>query len=307
MKCNTLLCSVFVIIALLKEVTAQDSLKTIGPEAFSVLKTMHRYDKELPLDATVDFSKINWSEGDGTLERIVFKTFDGTMVPFTLLYPNNRKKPVPCVLLLHGLGQNQNQWFSTEEQKYLAFAKRLITSGMAVAAMDARNHGKRNHQFGYKWPVRIATKNLVYTYQEMAVSTVIDYRRVLDYLETREEIDQNRFGALGVSMGGMFTFELAGVDKRIKATVACIPPITNWDWAVEAPFFAPYIKNCAVRILVGRADPFITVKQARELHRMLATKKKDLIFFEGGHEVPPRATEDALNWLTAHLTTHVDE
>ena len=284
---------------------AQDSLKTIGPEAFLVLKTMHAYDKDLPLEPNVEVTR-NWPEANGTLERIVFTTFDGTRVPLTLLFPKQRKQPVPCVLLLHGLGENQDKWFSPEDKSRRAFAKRLVDSGMAVAAMDARNHGKRNYQFGHQWPVSIATKNLVYTYQEMAISTVIDYRRLMDYLETREEIDPERLGALGISMGGMFTFELAGIDDRIKAAVACVPPTPKWDWVVGTHYFAPYIKDCSLQILMGRDDPFTTVSEARELHSLLATKKKDIVFYNAGHQLPDKATDDALSWLTAHLKSHAD-
>lgn len=285
---------------------AQDTLKTVGPEAFLVLQTMHAYDKELPLEPSVEVPR-DWSPANGTLERIVFTTFDGTRVPFTLLLPKDRKQPVPCVLLLHGLGESQESWFATRDESRLAFAKRLVDSGMAVAAMDARNHGKRNHQFGYQWPVSIAKNNLVYTYQEMAISTVIDYRRLIDYLEAREEIDPERFGALGMSMGGMFTFGLAGVDDRIKAAVSCVPPTPKWDWVVGTHYFAPYIKDCALQILMGRDDPFTTVSEARELHSLLATERKDLVFYDAGHDLPDEATDDALSWLTAHLKSHADD
>jgi len=295
-----------VVLAFRSEAFAQDSLKTIGPEAFSVLQRMHGYDKELPLEPNVDATR-DWAEANGTLERIVFTTFDGTRVPLTLIFPKGRKQPAPCVLLLHGLGENQDEWFSTEDKSRLAFAKCLVTSGIAVAAIDARNHGKRNHQFGHQWPVRIATKNLVYTYQEMAISTVIDYRRLMDYLETREEIDQERFGALGISMGGMFTFELVGVEDRIKAAVSCVPPTPKWDWVVGTHYFAPYIEDCPVQILMGRDDPFTTVSEARELHSMLATKKKNIIFYDAGHQLPEKATDDALGWLTAHLKWRADD
>ncbi len=176
-----------------------------------------------------------------------------------------------------------------------------------MAAIDARNHGDRNYQFRHEWPVGIAMKNLVYTYQQMAVSTVIDYRRLMDYLETREEIDQERFGALGTSMGGMFTFELAGVDDRIRAAVSCMPPTPKWDWAVGTHYFAPYIKNCRFQILMGRDDPFTTVSEARYLHSLLATKQKDIVFYDTGHQLPDKATDDALSWLTAHLKLQSDD
>ena len=38
----------------------------------------------------------------------------------------------------------------------------------------------------------------------MVISTIIGYRSVLDYLETRHEFDKNRFGVIGYSMGEIF-------------------------------------------------------------------------------------------------------
>ncbi len=285
---------------------AQDSLKTIGPEAFRVLRTIHSYDKELPLEPHVDVSR-GWPEAHGTLQHIVFTSFDGTRVPLTFLFPTHRTQPAPCVLLLHGLGQSRANWFSTEDDASLAFSRRLVDAGIAVAAIDARNHGGRNHQFGYQWPVRLAKDNRVYTYQQMAISTVTDYRRVMDYLETRAEVDSERLGALGISMGGMFTFELAGVDNRIKAAVSCVPPSPKWDWVVGTHFFAPYITDCSFQILMGRNDPFTTVSEARELHSLLATREKDIVFYDAGHDLPDKATDDAVKWLTAHLKPNANE
>jgi hypothetical protein len=95
--------AVCVVLILLSEAWPQTSLKPIGPEAFQVLQRMHGYDKELPLDPSITQSR-RWNRADGIFERIVFTTFDGTPVPLVLVYPTERKQPVPCVLLLHGLG-----------------------------------------------------------------------------------------------------------------------------------------------------------------------------------------------------------
>jgi dienelactone hydrolase len=48
---------------------------------------------------------------------------------------------------------------------------------------------------------------------------VLDGKRLIDYLETRPEVDINRLGAMGLSGGGMHTFFSTCLDERIRACV----------------------------------------------------------------------------------------
>jgi hypothetical protein len=49
--------------------------------------------------------------------------------------------------------------------------------------------------------------------------TVLDSRQVLDYLVEREEVDRNKLGCLGLSLGGIKASLVSGVDERLKCTV----------------------------------------------------------------------------------------
>ncbi|MBM4026815.1 MAG: hypothetical protein FJ280_15640 [Planctomycetes bacterium] len=49
--------------------------------------------------------------------------------------------------------------------------------------------------------------------------TVLDNRQVLDYLVTRPDVDPNRIGCLGLSLGGIKTSLVAAVDDRIRCAV----------------------------------------------------------------------------------------
>ncbi len=50
-------------------------------------------------------------------------------------------------------------------------------------------------------------------------TAVIDRRRTLDYLASRPDVDPERLGAIGVSLGGLGTALLCASDSRIKAGV----------------------------------------------------------------------------------------
>lgn len=49
--------------------------------------------------------------------------------------------------------------------------------------------------------------------------TVFDNRQALDYLLTRADVDPNRIGCLGLSLGGIKTSLVAAVDDRIRCAV----------------------------------------------------------------------------------------
>jgi dienelactone hydrolase len=48
---------------------------------------------------------------------------------------------------------------------------------------------------------------------------VLDNRQILDYLVEREQVDSNKLGCLGLSLGGIRASMVAGVDERVKCTV----------------------------------------------------------------------------------------
>lgn len=48
---------------------------------------------------------------------------------------------------------------------------------------------------------------------------VLDNRQILDYLVEREQVDSNKLGCLGLSLGGIRASMVAGVDERLKCTV----------------------------------------------------------------------------------------
>lgn len=62
--------------------------------------------------------------------------------------------------------------------------------------------------------------------------TVWDLMRLVDYLETREDIDSKRIGMIGFSKGGMETYLTAAVDPRVAVAVPCIG-VQSFRWALE--------------------------------------------------------------------------
>ncbi|MEA3224414.1 MAG: hypothetical protein U9Q07_00570 [Planctomycetota bacterium] len=75
--------------------------------------------------------------------------------------------------------------------------------------------------------------------------TVLDSRQVLDYLLAREEVDADKLGCLGLSLGGIKASIVSGVDERIKCMVVALAGGSMADIALES-------KEKAVRDYMGQ-------------------------------------------------------
>lgn len=119
--------------------------------------------------------------------------FDDLMMPAYFRVPAGVENP-PCVILLGGL--------DTTKEDYLVVSDHCINRGLATLAFDGPGQGETF----FKMPLTLDF--------ERSISAVIDY------LETRPEINKDKIGLVGRSMGGYFGPKAAAQDDRIKALVA---------------------------------------------------------------------------------------
>jgi dienelactone hydrolase len=155
---------------------------------------------------------------------------DFERVPVLLVRPEKRTKKLPAVIVLHGTGGNkegQRQWLI-----------HLARRGIVGVAIDARYHGERaggakgaeayNEATVRAWRAKAGDKQEHPFYYD----TCWDLWRTVDYLETRDDIDPERLGMIGFSMGGIETWLAAAVDERIKVAVPAIG-VQSFRWSLE--------------------------------------------------------------------------
>ncbi|MBO0952297.1 dienelactone hydrolase family protein [Fibrella forsythiae] len=147
-------------------------------------------------------------------EQFTYATEKTQRVPGILLkQEGNQRRSV--VVVLHGTG-------GTKEGQ-LSVLKTLASQGFIAIAIDARYHGER--QTGTGSTQYVAAMLQTYrTGQEhpFLYDTVWDVLRLIDYLETRPDVDASRIGVIGFSKGGMETYLAAAVDPRIAVAVPMI-------------------------------------------------------------------------------------
>jgi dienelactone hydrolase len=149
-------------------------------------------------------------------------------VPGILVEPAGPVTRRPAVIVLHGTGGNK------ESQRGLL--RELAQLGFVAVAIDGRYHGARARA-GKNAKSTEYVDAILRTYRTgrehpFFFDTVWDVMRLIDFLDTRTDIDPHRIGLMGFSKGGIETYLAAAVDPRIAAAVPCIG-VESFRWAVE--------------------------------------------------------------------------
>ena len=190
---------------------------------------------------TADLSPTKIEEvdrGDYVREKILLCTSRDSLMPVYVLVPKRGEKPFPVVIAFHGHGYGvkdvvglweDGQERSTPDGYHKDFAVALCRRGFAVAAPEISCFGERQTDFSYlnttigqEIPTTCThTAMLAFHLGGSVVGLrVHDGKRLVDYLESREDLDVARLGAMGISGGGMNTFFSTCLDERIRACVA---------------------------------------------------------------------------------------
>ncbi len=166
---------------------------------------------------------------DGLVEiAFSFATEAGQRVPGILIKSAASSGPRPVVVALHGTGGNK------EGQR--AYLSVLARAGFVGVAIDGRYHGART-KGGKDVKSAEYVDAILRTFRTgkelpFFFDTAWDVMRLLDYLETRADVDAQRIGLIGFSKGGIETYLVAAADPRVAAAVPCIG-VQSFRWATE--------------------------------------------------------------------------
>lgn len=137
-----------------------------------------------------------------TYEDVSFTTSDGLTLRGWYIPSNNRA----AVIIIHPIGSNRIG--------VLEVAEVLARNGYGVLLFDLRAHGESD---GEVLP--------------FGGNEAEDVRGAADYVQTRPDVDPNRLGAMGLSLGAQVSILGAASTNAIKAVVADSPCCTAFeDW-----------------------------------------------------------------------------
>jgi cephalosporin-C deacetylase-like acetyl esterase len=157
-----------------------------------------------------------------TVEKVLFESHPGFYVTAGLFLPKERQQPAPAVIYACG---HTDLGFRSETYQHVIL--NLVSKGFIVMAFDPPGQGERmqypDPETG-KSKIGGSTKEHSWAgVQTLLTGTALtdyfiwDGIRVLDYLETRPEVDMSRIGMTGRSGGGTQTAQIAACDNRIHA------------------------------------------------------------------------------------------
>ena len=272
-------------------------LPVVSNETYQAIVQFYDYDADIPLGAII----VNKQELPyGNREKIVFTGIDNSRVPSYLVIPKNGASSHPVVLIVLGMGGSKENWFDDESwAKGGLVTKALLDNGFAIMILDAVYHGERSGENDYVGPTLkypIAARNMV-------MQTSIEYRRSIDYLSSRSDIDTTRIGLLGFSMGGLITFQLASIDSRIKTAIAGVTPHIKGPGTqpITSTTFASHVACSSFLMFIGNKDNWYTMKEARQLYDLIPITQKEFVEYDAGHQPPIEYVEKVTYWFAEHL------
>ena len=272
-------------------------------------------------------------ERDGfTVEKWIWTAEPGSRVPSVLYRPTAISGPAPAMVITCGHGGSKSQWqYSYVPQVYARMGliclvldpigeeERHLRGGMGTRAHDPQEVHERADAAG-----RLIMGKLVF-----------DTMRGIDFLLSRDDVDAQRIGVGGNSLGGAKASWMLALETRLKLAL-----VSGWafddllcrsgkfctrapnermrrlcDWPTFLALAAP---QCAVLVLNGDADVILdrdgdgtawrgTRENVGEAQKRFAQRgaagKIDCWFEPGGGHRPYFGNKAALAWMHQHLGT----
>lgn len=270
----------------------------LSGDALTAVQAFFEYDRSIPLDPHV----VERAEDAlSTREKFVITGVRGDRVPGYIAIPKAGSPPYPVVLLLHAGALSKESWWMDQGYGGRDLTDALLSAGIAVVALDAQMHGERSAYADYL-SIRTMYFELRWLnrYRELVIESIGDYRRAIDHLSSYSQLNLERVGAVGHSMGGLMALGLASVDSRIKTVVAAVAAISDsWLYPITPSNLSPAI-GVPVLLLVGRSDPLISMADSERLHALLKGPK-EIVVYEAGHQLPDENNQVAEAWLRSRL------
>lgn len=179
------------------------------------------------------------------VEHFAFDNGTGVLVYGYLLLPPQLTAPAPAVVHLHAHGgkyERGKEEIFDERVPGIQPGPALVQAGYVVMAIDAYCFGERIRQ-GPKGDAESGRevehalfKHFLWLGSTLWGMMVRDDLLALNYLLTRPEIDPDRIGVTGMSLGGSRTTWLGALDERPRALVPVAQMTRYRDFAASGHY-----------------------------------------------------------------------
>ena len=285
-------------IAALREPLAlpgKESLAPVSEEVFQVYRDLYDYDRTA-LNARTESAAAE--ESHWTRETVSFDaTYGDARVLAHVFLPKNIEPPYQVVVYYPSSDAIFRQ---TSDDLELTFVDFIVQSGRALVFPVLRGTYERNEGLDTTWP------NPTREYSNRVVQWIQDFRRTVDYLETRPDMDLDKLGFYGFSWGGWNGPIVLALDERFDTGAFLsggIPPTLARPEASSASFASRVTQP--VLMISGEHDVIRPVATYQApMFESLGTPEnlKRHAILNGGH-LPPEAEviAEVLAWFDQYL------
>ncbi len=266
----------------------------VSDAVFQVYKRLYAYDR-VPLDVVSQFidSTATWVR-----EYVTFRAAYGNeRVGLYLYTPRSTRGPFQTVVYFPG---SNALWHTSFDQYSTDHADMIVRSGRAFAFPVYQSTFDRQDGFVYR------RQDETNTYRDHVFHWAKDLGRALDYLETRADIDAEKFAYLGISWGGMLAPIILSTEPRLRVAVLGVPGLSPLPTQPEVDAFH-FVSRASqpVLMLSGEYDMIHPLEtSARPMFELWHAPKdqKRHVIVRGGHLVPYYVmVQETLAWLDRFL------
>ncbi len=285
-------------IAALREplaVPATEKLEPVNDEVFRVYRDLFDYDRT-PLNVREEMATQDASHW--TRETVSFDaTYDDERVIAHVFLPKNIEPPYQVVVYYPSSNAILRE---TSDELQLNLFSFIVKSGRAVVHPVLWATYERNIGLDTTWPK--PTRE----YSNNVVRWIQDFRRTVDYLETRDDMNLDALGFYGFSWGGWNGPMVLALDDRFRAGVFTSggnPPTLARPEASSASYASRVTQP--VLMISGEADvirPVATYQAPMFESLGTSADLKRHAILRGGH-LPsvPETIAETLAWYDLYL------
>lgn len=210
------------------------------------------------------------------VEQRIFTGKNGTVLPYRIVYPADydRSRQYPLLLFLHGAGER-----GSDNEKQLTHGASLFLADSNRTRFPAIVVFPQCPAGGYWSSVQIdrSRQPITFTYAYRKAPMTAPLKTALelvDQLTRTERVDKNRLYIMGLSMGGMGTFE--AVSRQPRRFAAAIPICGGGD----TTFVRRYARRLPLWVFHGDADAVVAVDYSRQMVAALNREKANVTYTE---------------------------
>jgi len=272
---------------------------------FNIYKDMFSYDR-IDLKATIEDTKDqspHW-----IYKKITFSAaYDDERIIIHLFLPKSSNPPYQTIVYFPGSGSVFVP-SSDHIEGYYEFTKELshfVKDGRAVVYPVYKGTFERRD--GLPGSLH-GSYGESHEYKDYVVKIVKDFKRVIDYLETRSDIDTEKLAYFGFSWGGILGSMIPAVEERIKISIIDAGGLKPWRRKTKPEVDGfNYISRITIPTLMfhGRFDANVPYDYcAKPMFDLLGTPSTDkkLITYETDHIIPQNDfIKESLAWLDQYF------